>query len=196
MTAQRAVMLAALAAATLACGGCVSAIKTSNQADVAGAAADRLDLADATVDQWSNVSSLAAKALIDQYGVPDEVHYDRLVWNHSGPWERTVVRNEQAPYAADAETGVVEQTVPAAMTQKQAVDIAAFDDNVSYDARAGTLTSRSDSEEINFLRVNLARDVAAGRLDAVQARDSYASILSFEASGRVSPYLRGLRSEP
>ena len=194
MKMQRVVSTCA-ALVLLAAGGCFSRVKTSPQADVAGAALDRRELAQATVGHWSQVSELAAKRMMEEYGVPDEVHADHLVWVNNSPWRRTIVSNVRTPYAADgaAEVGVLEQTVAYHSSPKQAIDIAAVDDRVSVNPRAGELSSRSDREEHNFLRLNLADDVAHERLRPEAARDSYSSIVRFEAAGKTSPYLLGLR---
>ena len=195
MKISGAVFAALGCAALLAAAGCFSRVKTSPQADVAGAALDRRELAQATVAHWSQVSELAAKRMMEEYGVPDEVHADHLIWVNNSPWRRTIVSNVQAPYADSgaAELGVIEQTVSYRSTPKQAIDVAAFDDRVAFNARAGELSSRADKEEHNFLRLNLADDVAHGRLRPEAARGSYGSIVNFEASGKTSPYLLGLR---
>ena len=194
MKISRAALIPVALGALLA-AGCFSRVKTTPQADVAGAALDRRELAQATVSHWSQVSELAAKRMMEEYGVPDEVHADHLVWVNNSPWRRTIVSNARTPYAEPgaAELGVIEQTVSYRLTSKQAVDVAAFDDRVAFNARAGELSSRSDREEHNFLRFNLADDVAHERLRPEAARDSYASIVTFEAAGKTSPYLLGLR---
>ena len=194
MRISRGVLISAVFAALAAAAGCFSRVKTSPQADVAGAALDRRELADATVAHWSTPSRLAARRLMEEYGVPDEVHGDHLVWRGDGPWRRTVVSNvrpmaENDPVLQD----IVEQAVKYPLTPKQAVDVAAFDERVSYDRRTGELSSRADREEHNYLRLNLADDVIQGRARPEQARDSYASIVDFERAGKTSPYLLGLR---
>jgi hypothetical protein len=194
MRISRGILTSAALVALLGPAGCFSREKTSPQADVAGAAMDRRELAEATVSHWSNVSRLAARRLIEEYGVPDEVHADHLAWANNSPWRRTVVSNVR-PMAADDPVvqDVVEQTVRYSMSRKQAIDVAAFDDRASFDAKTGELTSRADREEHNYLRLNLADDVVQGRLRPEAARDSYASIVTFEQSGKTSPYLLGLR---
>lgn len=194
MNISRAVSTAAALAALLSAAGCFSRVKTSPQADVAGAALDRRELAEATVSHWSAVSRLAARRLMEEYGVPDEVHSGHLVWINNAPWRRTIVSNARPMLETDvAGLDVVEQTVNYPLTPKQAVDVAAYDDRVVFNPRAGELSSRADKEEHNFLRLNLADDVANGRLRPEQARDSYASIVTFERAGKTSPYLLGLR---
>ena len=194
MRVSRGALTAAALGALLGTAGCFSRVKTSSQADVAGAALDRRELAEATVSHWSTPSRLAARRLIEEYGVPDEVHADHLLWVNNSPWRRTVVSNVRPMLETDtAGLDVVEQTVKYPLTREQAFAVATFDDRAAFDPKTGELSSRADREEHNYLRLNLADDVAQGRLRPEQARDSYASIVSFEQSGKTSPYLLGLR---
>ena len=175
----------------------MSRVKTSPQADVAGAALDRRELADATVSHWSNVSALTAKRLMAEYGVPDEVHADRLIWINNSPWRRTVVRNERGIAATGtADEDVVEQAVDYRLTPKQAADVAAFDGRVAFNPRSGQLSSRAGKEEYNFLRLNLADDIVHGRMRPEEARNSYERLVDFEQSGKTSAYMLGLRFVP
>lgn len=194
MGISRFVSIAAALGLLLPAAGCFSRVKTSQQADVAGAALDRSEVAQATVSHWSDVSRLSARRLIEEYGVPDEVHADSLVWNNNGPWRRTVVSNVRPMTAEDpANQEVVSQTVKYSMNRGQSLDILRFDEHLGFDPASGELSSRSDREAHNYLRMNLADDVAHGRLRPDQARDSYDSIVKFEESGKTSPYLLGLR---
>lgn len=185
--------LAPLLVAAVLLSGCVSAVKSRTRPDTAEAVVGRRALATATIASWHETSALAARVLMQRYGVPDEVHYDRLVWNDNLPWKRTVVRDVTPPYQAGGDLRVIAQTVVYPLSPEEVSDLAAFDGRLSYDARTMELTSRSDSEAVNFLRMNLADDVATRRLTPEQARGRYASILAFRDSGKTSPYLRGLR---
>lgn len=185
--------MAAVFGVLLSAGGCLSRAKTSPQTDTAQSALDRRDLTEAVIGTWSNVSMMAARRLMEEYGIPDEVHYGRLVWNHNGPWKRTVVRDQRPSYVEGDELGIVEQTIDYPMTQAQASALSSFDPKVTVNSRSGEMTSRADREEVNYLRMNLADDVASRRMSAGQARDAYASIVSLEASGKSSPYMLGLR---
>jgi hypothetical protein len=128
---------------------------------------------------------------MEEYGVPDEVRYGRLVWHGKGPWKRIVVHDIRPAYVEGDELGLVEQTVDYAMIPARGSS--GFPDGVAYDPRAGELTARSDREELNYLRVNLADDVARGRLTVPQARDSYARIVELDAAGKTSPDMHRLR---
>ena len=190
------VVLAAACGALLAAGACISRVKTSPQADVAGAALDRSELAEATIAHWSNDSALIAKRLMEEYGVPDEVHADRLLWINNSPWRRTVVRNERGIAETGVERDVVEQAVDYPLTPQQAVDVAAIDGRVVFNPRSGQLSSRAGKEEYNYLRLNLADDVIHGRMRPEEARNSYSRLVSFEQAGKTSPYMLGLRFTP
>ncbi|MFI5361027.1 MAG: hypothetical protein ACHQ49_03565 [Elusimicrobiota bacterium] len=184
----------------LAAGGCLSRVKNSPRGDVAGDAVQRRSLAEATLAQWGDYSASAGHLLMAEYGVPDEVHYERLVWNNNAPWRRTVVRDVRPSYVEGDELGVIEQTIDAALTPAQAQAVAAYDGRVRYDPRAAELTSRSDREAVNILRLNVAGDVATERMTGEQARAYGAKVLDLEASGRTEPDLLtlrfGLRAKP
>jgi hypothetical protein len=182
-------------AVSLASSGCVSPVR-GGDADPVQAALNRRALAAELVSNWHDTSALAAKRLLQEYGPPDEVHYGRLVWNDNKPWKRTVVRDVTPPYEGGDDLGVIEQTVEFPLSPAQSVSVAAFDARLSYDARQGELSSRSDREELNYLRMNIADDVANGREAPDRARQTYAGIVSLEQSGKSSPYMAGLRFLP
>jgi len=188
--------LAAAVALAGAAAGCISPVRGDADADPVQAALNRRALASAVVAEWHDTSALAARRMMQEYGPPDEVRRGRLVWNGNRPWKRTVVRDVAPLYVEGDELGVVEQTVEFPLTAAQVAEVTAFDGRLSYDERNGELSARSEREELNILRMNLADDVADRRASPAQARDSFASILSLEQSGKSSPYLLGLRFIP
>ena len=197
MKISRVIWAAVACGLLLAAGACYERVKTSTHADVAGAVLDRRELAEETISHWSNDSALTAKRLIEEYGVPDEVHADRLVWINNAPWRRTVVRNERGIAATGVGSqDIVEQSVDYRLDPKHAADVAAFDDRVVFDPRSGQLSSRAGKEEYNYLRLNLADDIAHGRMRPEDARNSYDRLVTFEQAGKTSPYMLGLRFTP
>jgi hypothetical protein len=192
MKTKRILLLTSAAGALLAAGGCLFST-TSPPIESAGAALDRDVMAAEIVNQWWDLSARAARRLMDEYGVPDEVDPNSLAWNHGGPWRRTVVRNVAAPVEAGKDFGIIEQTVGYAMTPAQAAAVADFDARLAYDPKSLQLSARSDREELNFLRLNLADDVAHERLTPEQAREAYYKTQEFEAAGKTSPDLLALR---
>jgi hypothetical protein len=187
----RRVLLAAGAASFLA--GC--AVIDAAPPDSSASREDRRGVAEAVVGRWSNSPAMAARALIEKHGVPDEVHAEDLVWYGAGAWSRTVVRDVD-PDAARGEggdLGMIEQTLDVDLTPSQAADVVAFDPRADYDPEERTLTVRSDREELNTLRMNLAHDVIVGKLSPERARASFQSIVSYEESGKNSPSLQDLQ---
>lgn len=172
-----------------ASSGCVSAVKTDNSVQ---ASVYRSLVASSVVDNWPPISAAAGRRLIEQYGVPDAVRYDRLTWRDNGPWKRTVVHDVTPPYVQAEDLGVVEQTLAYPLSSRQVADLAAFDSRLEYDSGRGELSARSDREEVNFLRLNLANDIVNRRMTPGQARELYAQILRLEAAGKESSYLRVL----
>ncbi len=164
--------------------------------DPVRAAADRAALADAVVANWQPQSRLAARKIIEQYGVPDEVRPERLTWTGRGPWASVVVHEMTPPYVQADELGVLEQSVPYPMTPEQIVAIADFDRHLRFDGASGQLVSRADREEVNFLRLNLAHEIAEKRLTPRQAVEMQKHSLELEAAGKTTHYLLGLRFGP
>jgi hypothetical protein len=185
-------------AALAAEGSCAPAVKKSSPHETAQETQGRRALAEKVAAGWADNGRLAALALIEKYGPPDEVHSAHLVWTNRGPWRTTVVRDLPPPYAGakTAELGVVEQTVEYPLRPDQADVLAAFGRTLKANTLTGEITARSDNENINFLRVNLADEMLNGRLTVDQAREAYERILALESAGKTTGYLGGLRFAP
>ncbi|MFI5349925.1 MAG: hypothetical protein ACHQ2Z_10295 [Elusimicrobiota bacterium] len=191
MRFKRAELLIAALGACLAGASCRSFMQAG--ADSPAAAKGRGEAAQAMIAQWSGPSKLAARLMVEKYGIPDDVRYERLDWNLKGPWRRSVVRNVR-PFYVQTGPPVVEQAIYYPLTAAQAIDAeAVFGDSVRFDPGSGELSVRSDREEYNFLTMNLVHDVLTGATSPENARDSYARLLSLAQSGKTSPYLLGLR---
>ena len=185
-------LLLVAAANVAVTNGCLVPVKNA-RGDAASDAAGRRILADAVVGNWWPSAALAARGMIEKYGVPDEVRPDYLVWRGNGPWARTVVRNVTPPYGPDPDPGVVEQAVSYPLTPVQAAAVESFDRRLSYERGVRELAARSGREEVNFLRLNLADDVVNRRMTPEQAKGLHSRLLELERSGKASPYLEGLR---
>ena len=175
--------------------GCLHPVKSAS-GDTARDAAGRKALAEAAVGGWWSASSRVARLMIEKYDVPDEVRPGHLVWNGNGHWRRTVVRNVTPPYGPADDLGVLEQTILYPLTPGQVADLEAYDLKLDYEPGTRELTARSDREEVNLLRLNLADDVVNGRMAPAQARHLHARLLELENSGKSSPYLQSLRFAP
>jgi hypothetical protein len=174
----------AAAAGLVAAQACTLAGSAVPIEDV-GAATDRKVSATETVDQWEELSALAARRLIAEYGVPDAVDSMSLTWNGNGPWRRTVVRDEPPADAAGRDMGIVIQSIGyGSLTPAQAELLASFDDRLSFDPLGQELTAQSDREELNILRLNLADDVVRERRSPEQARAAYFDDLELFEAGK------------
>ncbi|MDD5304967.1 MAG: hypothetical protein PHS14_17860, partial [Elusimicrobia bacterium] len=133
-----AAVLAAAGATAAVTNGCLVPVK-STHGDTAEDAAGRGFLAEAVVGNWWRDSASAARRMIEQYGVPDEVRPDHLVWHGRGGWKRTVVRNVTPPYGPADDLPVVEQTIRYPLTPGQAAALKSFDRRLGYERGAAEL---------------------------------------------------------
>jgi len=189
-----AAMLAIAAANIALTNGCLVATKAAHNAsdDSSG----RGFLAEAVVENWWKVSALAARRTIAQHGVPDEVRPEYLVWRAKGPFRRVVVRNVTPPYVSGEDLGVVEQTIRYTLQPPQVAALKKFDKGLGYERDSRELAARSDREELNFLRLNLADDIIRRRMTPEEAERFRARALALENTGKTSPYMQGLRFTP
>ncbi|MDD5303416.1 MAG: hypothetical protein PHS14_09935 [Elusimicrobia bacterium] len=135
---------------------------------------------------WPEPAKTAARITMAKYGNPDEIGADALVWRFNGPWARTVVHRRGWPHYADmADKDYLENTavyrVPGG--------------GPDADARFAEMSSRSESESLNFLVLNLAYDIIIGKRTMTQAREFAARTLRLAEAGKSSPYLEGLLFE-
>lgn len=185
-------LLGAAAAGGALASGCLVPRRTAAVDDKQG----RGFLAEAVVENWWPVSGLAARRALEQYGVPDEVRPEYLVWEARGPFKRVVVRNLTPPYVSGEELGVVEQSVRYTLAPEQVARLREFDRKLGYERGSRELAARADRPEVNLLRLNLADDVARRRMTPEEARRFQARALSLENTGKTSPYMTGLRFTP
>lgn len=150
------------------------------------------DAAEKTVTRWAGPSADAGHILLEQYGLPDDVTPNRLTWNRRGGWKRTVVWNQAEVYRSPADLAVMQQTVDYRLDQMQAVQLLAFSDDLVIDLAHGELSSRGGHESINYLRLNLADEIARGVKTVPEAQTAYTRILALTAAGKTSPYTERL----
>jgi hypothetical protein len=143
---------------------------------------------------WPSFSALAARAMMERYGPPDEVAAMHLAWSRNGPWLRTVVhKTAQFPFSSQ---DILEQTVSHAVPQERWPALSGFGHGVAYDPGSRELSSRSAGEETNFLALNLAVEIAQGRLGPEEADRLYSRTLAESFAGKYSRAMRGLLFAP
>lgn len=185
-------LLGVACAAAAFTAGCLIPRKTADADDASG----RAFLAEAVVENWWPESGRAARRTIENYGVPDEVRPELLVWRARGPFRRVVVRNVTPPYVSGEELGVVEQSVRYTLAPAQVAELRKFDRRLGYERGSRELAARSDRAEVNLLRLNLADDVVRRRMTPDEARRFKDRALALENAGKTSPYMTGLRFTP
>lgn len=172
-----------------------AAIPTSAQAPAQRMNARQLQ---SMMASWPASARMAAADMMRKYGAPNEVTATMLKWHNNGPWKYTMIsRNETAHRFPGPHPDVMEQginyRVPVAMFD----DLAAYDGSVTADRTQGHLAARCDKEGANFLALNLAHDIVTRRKTVPTARAYYGrAIAAFKKSGRMDPYMQGLRFTP
>lgn len=145
--------------------------------------------------RWPGSARRAAEALMERYGGPDSIGERVLVWNANGPWKRTVVhRDDAGPYPR--RPGSVQQTIDYDVPREKADALPVLAAGVAVAAGGRELSATNESEELNFLAMNLADAVLTGKLTPQQARAGYAKTLMLADSGKSSPLTTGLRFVP
>jgi hypothetical protein len=128
---------------------------------------------------WPRLAQLTARTMIEKYGLPQEKSAARLRWTRASPWKTIVV----TPDAASPLEQTVAYTVPA----EKADALRKFQHGLSLDTKRGTMTARGDSEAVNRLTLNLAHDVASGKMTPAQAERFFTRELRLEQAGKSSP---------
>lgn len=115
---------------------------------------------------WSATSKDILSKLTAKYGQPNEATDSMLIWHNNGPWKKTVLHNESG-------ANVLEQFADMRVQPEKLGEVALYNKNVVVDRNNGEISARSDREEMNFLAINLAREVVDGRMSAMEARRQY-----------------------
>lgn len=145
------------------------------------------------IQKWPKNLQSEARMLMDRYGQPDSIEDNKLVWNDNGPWKRTIMHKEgQTRSMIGRSRDHLEQVISREVPEDKVADLQKFDKRIKVDRDAGELSSRSDSERMNFLTLNLADDIIKGQRSVSDARSFAKQVQSLEKAGKSSPYLDGL----
>ncbi len=146
------------------------------------------------VSRWPDASRRAAEEMIDRYGSPDHITRGFLVWEKAGVWEEITVRREPIEHNFPLpHMDSLEQTAAYEVPEDMFDDLAIFDGSVVAERTRGTIASRSWSEAMNYLALNLAHDIITNAKSVEEARDAYVMITREYAEGKKHPYMKGLR---
>ncbi|HET6245181.1 MAG: hypothetical protein H0V01_06405 [Bacteroidetes bacterium] len=145
------------------------------------------------VKSWKDTPKEAATAMVDKYGVPDEVTNYRLVWHNKGDFAMTMVTNEEIDHNFPMpHKDCLLQSVNYEVPVEKFTDIAKYDGSVVTERTKGTMAARCDKEAANYLALNLANDVAQGKRSVEDARSFYAKTIVSLMKGEKSDYTQKL----
>ncbi|MGI8924237.1 MAG: hypothetical protein ACR2HJ_09430 [Fimbriimonadales bacterium] len=124
---------------------------------------------------WKAKPREVAEKTIAKYGEPHEATATRMVWFNSGPWKFTILTNEEIPHNFPMHHhDMLRQGIDYRVPDRKFNDLLNYDGSVVIDRTPGEISARCDKEEMNFLAINLAIDVATGKRSVSGARDFYA----------------------
>jgi hypothetical protein len=143
---------------------------------------------------WSGKPKEVADEMIKKYGNPNEATPSMLIWYNNGPWKKSILSKEEVPHDfPKAHTDLLQQFLDYKTPIDKFDDLAQYDGSVIVERTKGEISARCDKEEMNFLALNLANDVATGKKTVDEARQYYAKAAMAFMKGEKDPYTQGLK---
>lgn len=143
---------------------------------------------------WPAKPQEVGRAMVDRYGPPDEMTASRMIWNGNRPWKRTILYREEVPHSFPmAHTDLLEQFIDYRVPPDKFDELARYDGSVIVERTKGEISARCDKEEMNFLALNLANDIATGKRSVEDARSFYAKTATAFKQGKKDPYTQKLQ---
>jgi hypothetical protein len=144
---------------------------------------------ESVIRAWPPLAQTIAKTMIEKYGLPHQYSDNALVWINNGPWRKTVVHRAGWPHRAGMrDTDYLEQSISYEVAPDQVLDLRRFDRRLMVDTATGELSSRSASEPLNFLALNLADEILKGNRSVASARRFYRKTTRLAMAGKSSRY--------
>lgn len=148
------------------------------------------------LDDWPKDHREAVEKMTAKYGPPDEVTTSMVKWNNNGPWKKTIIYKEEWDHKfPKSHKDYVEQYIDYKAPVDKYDDIVKYDGSVTVIRTGGEMAARCDKEEMNFLAINLANEVATGKRSVEDAREFYAKTAVESMAGKSSPYTEKLLFE-
>ncbi len=146
------------------------------------------------VASWPKTPREVAMKTMQKYGPPQEATPTRLIWHNNGPWKHTIIYREEIPHNFPMpHTDLLQQFIDYKVSPDKFSDLAAYDGSVIVERTKGEMSARCDKEEMNFLALNLAHDVATGKKSVEEARAFYAKTAMAFMKGQKDPYTQALQ---
>ncbi|MCW5937485.1 MAG: hypothetical protein KIT11_09290 [Fimbriimonadaceae bacterium] len=120
---------------------------------------------------WPREIQNVAREMSERYGAPDSVTSTSMMWYGNGPWAYTLLTSDPVPHNFptphdDFLMSAVEFKVP----DSKVSDLARLNGSLIWDKTSGILAARCNSEAMNFLAINVAREVVDGKKSVKEAR--------------------------
>lgn len=146
------------------------------------------------INDWPETAKKAANAMLDEYGQPDGVTSSMLIWNNTGPFNKTIVYKEEVDHDFPMpHKDVLEQFVYYEVPAEKFDELAKYDGSVIVERTKGVMSARCDKEAANYLALNLAHDIVNDQLTVEQARQMYADVIMQMLQDEKHPYVQDLR---
>lgn len=141
---------------------------------------------EAVLGDWPDEPSAVATSLLDQYGPPDDVSSDRLVWYDHGPWKRSVLHRDGVHHEFPVpHEDYLEQVVDYRIPPGRCDALCQFNGSVIVRRTHGELAACCRDEPTNLLTLNLAHEVLSGAKTVEEARGSLTEgFARLDAGGR------------
>jgi hypothetical protein len=154
-------------------------------------------MADESLDGWPVESRALATKLTAKYGKPAESTSRQLIWYGNSPWKRTVLHKDEAPHNFPMKhKAVLEQTVNYRVPAAKFSELAEYDGSITASRLLGEISARSESEDSNFLTLNIADDIVKGERNVQQALAYHAQVIRGRMTGERAAYLEKLTFTP
>jgi hypothetical protein len=143
----------------------------------------------AVIEAWPQTPRTIAQAECGRYGKPDEITGNYIVWHDKGPWKRVVVwRQSPASVRGAHRSDVLQEVIDYPVPQDRLKELSRFDKRLVVDTISGELSSRSESESLNYLALNLTDEIITNRRSVDNALSFYHNTVRLSRSGKASPY--------
>ncbi len=175
-------------------GGSVAARMTSITAQEATPSASPVaaETVDQVISAWPDVPREVAQTVMEKYGSPHEATASRLIWFDNAPWKRTILYRDVVQHDFPMpHPDLLEQFIDYQAPLEMYDELAVYDGSVIVERTKGEISARCDKEEMNFLAINLANDVAIGERTPDEARQFYAETAMAFMEGTSDPYVEG-----
>lgn len=155
-----------------------------------GAATMKMDSSEMMqmTSSWAEESQKAAKDMMEKYGAPQEATATMLIWHNNGPWKKTIIYSTPVQHDFPmAHKDVMQQFIDYKVPTGKFDELAEFDGSVVVNRTNGEISARCDKEAANFLALNLADEIVAGKRSPKDARKEYAKQIMAKMAMQPAP---------